>query len=120
MVGLRYASLIQIADKLLRRSKSNNPHLPPQLVADINQLLKVTAKRLQRIDRIFTQEALDKLSGNHSSIQAMNWLERNASSVSMCFFKHGRFHKIWWSAKHDDSMLRDVVLEERKRQKYEQ
>ncbi len=120
MIELRYASLIQIADELLRRSKSDNPHLPSLLVADINQLLIEAAEGLQGIDRIFTQKVLDKLPGRHLSIQAMNWLERNANSVTISFVKHGKFHKIWWFAKHNDNTLRDVVLEERKRQKNEQ
>ncbi len=71
MVKLRYASLIQIADELLRRSKSDNPHLPSLLVADINQLLIEAAEGLQGIDRIFTQETLDKLPGRYLSIQAI-------------------------------------------------
>ena len=118
MVKLRYASLIQIADELLRRSKSDKSGL--HLTHDVNQLLIEAAEGLQGIDRIFTQKVLDKLPGRHLSIQAMNWLERNANSISISFFKHGRFHKIWWFAKHNDNTLRDVVLEERKRQKNEQ
>ncbi len=65
-------------------------------------------------------EALDELPNNYSSAQTINWLERNANSVAISFIKHGRFRKIGWFAKHDDKMLRDVVLEERKRQKHEQ
>ncbi len=50
MVELRYASIIQIANELLRRSKSDKSGL--HLTHDIDQLLIEVAEKLQEIDRI--------------------------------------------------------------------